>query len=79
MRHLVCRQLGYAYALKALRGNDVPNGSAKMWLGYVSCIGHEKNISSCFHSGFGNTRSRCQHGEVAGVECSSTGKLIMVN
>ena len=71
--NVVCRQLGYEYAVRALQGSDVPDGSGQIWLDDVHCTGNEKNLSSCSHGGWGN--HNCDHSEDAGVECSSTGKL----
>ena len=70
---VVCRQLGYRYAISALRGGRVPNGFGRIWLERVGCTGSEQNLSSCYHRGWGN--SYCRHYQDAGVECSSTGKI----
>ena len=66
---VVCRQLGYSYGLKALQGDDVPDGTGKIWLSNVNCTGNEQNLSRCSHGGWGN--NDCQHSEDAGVECSN--------
>ena len=68
---VVCRQLGYQYAVRALQGSLVPNGTGQIWLDEVDCTGNEKNLSNCSHSGWGV--HNCNHDEDAGVECSSTG------
>jgi hypothetical protein len=68
---VACRQLGYTYAVRALRGSDVPDGTGQIWLDDVRCTGSEQNLTSCSHDGWGN--ENCDHGEDAGVECSSTG------
>ena len=69
---VVCRQLGYLFAVRALKGDQVPSGSGAIWLDDVACTGKEQNIGRCMHDGWGN--SDCEHREDAGVECSSTGK-----
>ena len=69
---VVCRQLGYQYALRALQGSQVDNGAGQIWLNDVACSGSEQNLTSCSHGGWGN--HSCGHHEDAGVECSSTGK-----
>ena len=66
--HVACRQLGYNYAVRALQGSAVPDGSGKIWLDDVSCVGDEPNLSSCSHSGWGI--ENCGHHEDAGIECS---------
>ena len=72
--NVVCRYLGYKYAVRALQGNDVPDGSGQIWLDDVQCTGSERNFSSCSHNGWGN--HNCDHSNDVGVECSSTGKLL---
>ncbi|XP_028403522.1 scavenger receptor cysteine-rich type 1 protein M130-like, partial [Dendronephthya gigantea] len=43
---VVCRQLGYSSALRALRGGQVPSGSGQIWLDEVGCTGNEQNLES---------------------------------
>jgi hypothetical protein len=71
--NVVCRQLGYKNALRALSGYQVPDGTGQIWLNYVRCTGKEENLISCSHNGWGNTY--CSHYQDAGVECSLTGKI----
>jgi deleted-in-malignant-brain-tumors protein 1 len=71
---VVCRQLGYQYTVRALRGNQVPDGTGQIWLSSVRCTGSEENLISCSHSGWGNIY--CGHHQDAGVECSATGRII---
>ena len=73
--NVVCRELGYKYAARALQGNQVPVGSGRLWLDNVHCVGSEKNLSHCSHQGWGN--HNCDHSQDAGVECSSKGKFII--
>ncbi|XP_028416610.1 neurotrypsin-like [Dendronephthya gigantea] len=69
---VVCRQLGYQDAVRALQGGQVPDGSGRIWLDEVGCKGIEQNLISCSNRGWG--KHDCRHSEDAGVECSSTGK-----
>jgi hypothetical protein len=73
---VACRQLGYTYAVRALHGSDVPDGTGQIWLDDVKCTGSEQNLASCSHNGFGN--ENCAHGKYAGVECSSIGNIIIL-
>ncbi|XP_028399552.1 uncharacterized protein LOC114522963 isoform X3 [Dendronephthya gigantea] len=66
---VVCRQLGYSGAFNALQGGEVPSGSGRIWLSYVSCTGEEQNITSCSHNGWGN--QQCEHDKDAGVKCAT--------
>ena len=65
---VVCRQLGYQNAVRALQGGQVPRGSGQIWLDEVGCSGREQNLTSCSHAGWGS--HDCRHSEDAGVECS---------
>ena len=67
--NVACRQLGYKHAVKALLGDDVPDGSGQIWLDDVVCSGSEENLTRCSHNGWGS--HNCGHGKDAGVECST--------
>ncbi|CAB4018031.1 deleted in malignant brain tumors 1 -like, partial [Paramuricea clavata] len=67
---VVCRQIfGLPYAVRALYGYHVPDGTGQIWLDNVRCTGNEKSLINCSHSGWGN--HNCRHYQDAGVECSS--------
>ena len=70
---VVCRQLGYPNAVRALQGFSVPDGSGQIWLTNVRCNGNEQNLTRCSHGVWG--KHSCRHHEDAGVVCSSTGKF----
>ena len=65
---VVCRQLGYPDAVRALRGGSVPDGTGRAWLYNVACTGSETSLARCFHRGWGIYY--CGHDRDAGVECS---------
>ena len=67
---VVCRQLGYKYAIRAIPSGRASVGSGRIWLDDVDCAGNEESLSSCSHNGWGN--ENCGHSEDAGVECSNT-------
>ena len=69
---VVCRELGYPDAARALKGNQVPPGSGKTWLYYMLCSGNERNITSCLHEVWPRDYY-CSNSTDAGVECSTTG------
>ncbi|XP_038136210.1 deleted in malignant brain tumors 1 protein-like [Cyprinodon tularosa] len=62
---VVCRQLGCGTAV-SLRQFAQTTGQNR--LGEVSCIGRERYLSECSHSGFGT--HNCVHSQDAGVVCS---------
>ena len=72
---VVCRQLGYLNAVRALRESSVPDGSGRIWLSGLRCKGNEQNVTSCLHGGWGN--NNCRHNHDVGVKCSSTGKFTL--
>ena len=72
---VVCRELGYRYAIKALQGVYAPFGTGQRWLDNVACTGDEQYLSSCPHSGWDS--HNCWYFANAGVECSTTGKVII--
>ena len=72
---VACRQLGYEYAIRALPGYLVPDGTGEIWLGNVYCNGHEQTLAGCNHNGWGD--HLCGHDEDAGVECSLTGMTVL--
>ncbi|XP_028415972.1 scavenger receptor cysteine-rich domain superfamily protein-like [Dendronephthya gigantea] len=72
---VVCRQLGYQDAVRALQGGQVPDGSGRIWLDEVGCKGMEENLISCSHKGWGE--HDCNHDEDAGVECVSTANIML--
>ncbi|XP_028407342.1 deleted in malignant brain tumors 1 protein-like [Dendronephthya gigantea] len=66
---VVCRQLGYKDAARALLAGQVPSGSGQIWLSDVDCKGEENNIATCSHRGWGS--HRCWHRKDIGVECTT--------
>jgi hypothetical protein len=71
---VVCRQLGYQNAVRALEGDEVDDGTGQIWLDEVACTGSEQNLGSCRHNGWEN--HDCDPDEDAGVECSTPGNSL---
>uniref|UniRef100_G1TPC2 SRCR domain-containing protein n=1 Tax=Oryctolagus cuniculus TaxID=9986 RepID=G1TPC2_RABIT len=66
---VVCRQLGFAHAVRAAKRAEFGEGRAlPILLDDVRCTGSERNLLECAHAGVGT--HNCDHQEDAGVECS---------
>ena len=70
---VVCRQLGYDGALRAVRDTAFGQGTGPIWLDDVQCVGNETSISHCSHLGLGV--HNCRHYENAGVVCRPAGNV----
>ena len=68
--HVVCRQLGFRYALKAYRRGHYGQGTGPILLSGLDCSGSESSLLSCKHDGIGE--HYCAHSEDAGVRCGNT-------
>lgn len=67
--NVVCRQLGFRIAVKALKSSAFGMGKGKIWMDNVQCTGSERSLSECSHRSW--ERSDCDHSEDAGVVCAS--------
>ena len=66
---VVCRSLDYSNASDAPKEARFGQGSGRIWLDDVNCLGHESSIAMCSHRGWGI--NNCGHDEDASVICSS--------
>ena len=66
---VVCRQLGYRYAIMAIDGAAFGQGSGGQWNVDWSCSGSETSLSSC-----PSIETHCSHAESASVVCSNSGE-----
>uniref|UniRef100_A0A8C9B3P4 Soluble scavenger receptor cysteine-rich domain-containing protein SSC5D n=1 Tax=Phocoena sinus TaxID=42100 RepID=A0A8C9B3P4_PHOSS len=66
---VVCRQLGFAYTVRAAKRAEFGEGhTLPILLDDVRCTGSERNLLECAHAGLGS--HNCDHQEDAGVVCS---------
>ena len=67
---VVCRQLGFRYALDAYGSAHYGHGTGSIFLDNLNCTGFESSLFSCKHDGVGE--HNCNHTEDASVRCGST-------
>lgn len=63
----MCRQLGYLDAFAAPLFAHYGEGSGRIWLDNLQCLGTESDLFACVHNGIGV--HNCDHDEDASVEC----------
>ena len=68
---VVCRQLGYGYAILAIGSAAFGQGSGGQWDRVWSCNGNETSLDGCSSS---NSSAFCTHSEDASVICSGSGE-----
>ncbi|XP_072016052.1 scavenger receptor cysteine-rich domain-containing protein DMBT1-like [Amphiura filiformis] len=64
---VVCNQLGYFSAVRAVDGGQFGQGAGEIMLTDVSCFGWEPSLLSCPHSQL--YHHNCEHSQDAGVIC----------
>ena len=70
---VVCHQLGYDGALRAVSNAAFGEGTGQIWLDDVQCVGNETSISQCSHLGLG--AHNCRHYKDASVVCRPAGNV----
>ena len=66
---VVCRQLGYADAIRASFSAEFGQGIGSIWLDNVHCSGTESMLSGCSANPWGS--HNCVHRDDAGVVCGT--------
>lgn len=70
--NIVCRQLGYDGAKAAPGKASFGEGTGKIWMNNVQCVGNESAITECEHEGWGITD--CSHSSDASAVCNPAGR-----
>ena len=73
--NVVCRQLDFEGALKAVASAHFGEGTGNIWMDDVYCVGNERMLTECIHEGWG--KHNCGHSEDAGAICIIPGKQEM--
>ena len=69
--HVVCRQLGFLFALDVYGNARYGQGTGPILLHDINCLGNESSLLSCRHNGVGN--HNCDHSQDVGVLCRGNG------
>lgn len=70
--NVVCLQLGYDGAKAAPGRASFGEGTGKIWLSTIQCVGNESAIADCEHDGW--EIKNCSHSKDASVVCNPSGK-----
>ena len=66
---VVCNEVGFGPPVAAPQRAFYGEGSGRIWLDNVNCIGTEGTIGNCSHNGWGI--ELCGHFEDASVNCTA--------
>ena len=75
--HLVCRMLGFSYALSVSCCSRYGRGRGSILLSGLRCIGNESSLFNCTHQQ--PTNRYCSHSNDAGVSCTGKRKQLGIN
>ena len=76
--NVVCRQLGFERALKAINFAAFGEGTGNIWMRNVRCTGSESSLRDCAHNMYSCGTRECGHNRDAGVVCNYAGPLYFV-
>ena len=65
---VVCNQLGFGRAIATQYNAFYGQGSGRIWLNDLNCVGNEMAIGNCSYWAWGHY---CSPGNEAGIKCST--------
>lgn len=68
---VICRQMGYGFAKRALQSSFFGGEAERIVLSGIKCAGYEKNLADCGHEKFGNVFCPGREQNIAGVVCAA--------
>ena len=74
--HVVCKQLGFARAVRATKNSEYGLWTGRIWLSNLQCNGSEESLINCEHDGWGISSSyfdyyhHCNCSEMASIICT---------
>ncbi|XP_073669793.1 scavenger receptor cysteine-rich domain-containing protein DMBT1-like [Paramisgurnus dabryanus] len=71
---VVCKEMGCGDATEAKASAYFGQGTGKIWMDNVNCVGTESSLINCVSAGWGVTE--CGHGGDAGVICQDLVRLV---
>ena len=74
---VVCRQLGYGYAILTIQETPFGRGSGGIWNRRWFCNGNEARLDDC--TGARSFYTHCTHSQDASVICSGNGETRLVH
>ena len=72
---VMCSELQFGPPIAARSSAFYGQGSGKIWLDNVNCIGTENTIGNCSHKGWGI--KNCSHSQDVSVQCNPGNTVLM--
>ena len=82
--HVVCRQLGFANAIRTMNSAKYGRWTGRIWLRGLRCTGSEDSLLDCTHNGWGiqdyyRYYWHCDRNRLAGVTCNGESTHVKIH